>query len=270
MYREPNRQQRRIRRPALINTLTEAPRALLEAGSLCTLLPMLPFLPRGDGHPILLMPGFMAGDRSLGLLKRYLRYLGYRPETWELGRNTGRVEHLFARLPQRLLGITDKAGEPASLIGQSLGGVFAREMAREYPQAVRQVITLGSPFAATNGRATLRTLAQLLRVASGRSIEEMSAIMRQRNLHISPDVPVTAIYSKSDGVVHWAACREVVEDRHTQNIEVTGSHVGMAFNPVNYYIIADRLAQRPDRWKKFSWRRYRGSFPGAGRKAPEV
>ena len=253
MYEQIDVSRYRGRPPALINTLTEVPRALFEAGSLYTMLPSLSMLKRGDKHPLLLIPGFMAGDGSLGLLKRYLRYMGYRPETWGYGRNTGSPEHLFDHLPEKLMEMYEKKGKPISLIGQSLGGVYARELAREYPDMIRQVITLGSPFRVRNSAVTMRALSHLFRASSGMTIDEMIEVMRDRDYHESPDVPVTAIYSRGDGVVHWDSCRETVEDHHTQNIEVSGSHCGMAFNPAIYYIIADRLSQKDRKWRKFSW-----------------
>ncbi|MBO6655939.1 MAG: esterase [Pseudomonadales bacterium] len=253
MYEQIDVARHRDRPPALINTLTELPRALFEAGSLCTMLPSLSLLKRGDPHPTLLIPGFMAGDASLGLLKRYLQHMGYQPETWGYGRNTGNPEHLFDHLPEKLARMYETTGKSISLIGQSLGGVYARELAREYPRMVRQVITLGSPFKVRNSSTTMRALTHLFKASSGMTIDEMVELMRDRAFHESPNVPVTAVYSRGDGVVHWDACRETVEDHHTQNIEVPGSHCGMGFNPAIYYIIADRLAQRDENWQKFSW-----------------
>ncbi len=251
LYEELDVERNRSRPPSFVNTLTELPRALLELGHLYTALPSLSLAARGDKHPLLLVPGFMAGDASLGLLRRYLRYLGYRPETWGFGRNMGSPEHLFDHLPERLADMADKAGEPVSLIGQSLGGVFSRELAREYPDLIRQVITLGSPFRISGSANTVRGLSHLFQVSSGRSVDEVIAMLRDRDFHQSPDVPLTAIYSKGDGVVHWESCREEEQDHHTQNIRVPGSHCGMGFNSVIYYIIADRLSQKVDAWQKF-------------------
>ena len=254
MYESLDVSAYRTRPPSLLNTLTEIPRALVEVGSLHAMLPSLSLARRGDRHPLLLIPGFMAGDMSLGLLKRYLRYLGYQPETWGYGRNMGHPEHLFDHLPEKLDEMADRYGEPVSLLGQSLGGVYARELAREHPERVRQVITMGSPFSARNGAVTMKFLPHLFQASTGRSVEEMVELMNGHILDQSPDVPVTAIYSKGDGVVHWEACMEVSEDHHTQNIQVPGSHCGMAFNGAIYYIIADRLAQDTENWKPFSWR----------------
>lgn len=253
MYEPINTTAHLTNPPAILNTLTEIPRAIFEAGSLMTLLPSLSLLSSGDKHPVLLIPGFMAGDRSLGLLKRYLGYMGYQPETWGVGHNTGSPDHLFDHLPEKLDQLFEKYGEPISIIGQSLGGVFARELGRDYPEKVRQIITLGSPLAAKNSAVTMRALRHLLKASAGHSIEEMVDMMRARKFHMSPDLPLTAVFSKGDGVVHWASCQEETEDHHTQNIEVPGSHCGMAFNPMIYYIIMNRLNQQIDAWQKFRW-----------------
>lgn len=251
LYEELDVARHRSKPPAFLNTLTELPRAMLEIGGLYSMLPSLSLANRGDSHPLLLVPGFMAGDASLGMLRRYLKFLGYSPETWGFGRNMGSPDHLFDHLPERLAEMADRAGEPVSLIGQSLGGVFSRELAREYPEFVRQVITLGSPFRITGSANTMQGLSHLFQLSSGRSVDEVIAMLKDRDFHRSPDVPLTAIYSKTDGVVHWESCREAEEDHHTQNIQVPGSHCGMGFNGLIYYIIADRLSQKIDGWQKF-------------------
>ena len=256
MFEQIDTNQHRSTPPALFNTLTELPRAMLEVGGLLSVLPTLSLLPRGDQHPVLLIPGFMAGDRSLVMLKRYLDFMGYQSETWGFGRNTGSPDHLFDHLPEKLDELCEKYGEPLSLVGQSLGGVFARELARDYPEKVRQIITLGSPVAARNSAVTVRALRHLLKASAGQSVEEMVVMMEERNFHISPEVPVTAVFSKGDGVVHWASCKEGFEDESTQNIEVPGSHCGMGFNALIYFIIMNRLSQQLDSWQKFQWQSF--------------
>ncbi len=232
---------------------------MLEVSHLFTMLPSLSLQRRGDNHPLLLIPGFLAGDQSLSMLKNYLNWLGYKAETWGVGRNTGTPEHLFDHLPEKLREMADKTGESVSLIGQSLGGVFARELARETPQLVRQVITMGSPFGARSSETAIKMIGRLFKQQSGLTIDEMLEVMKDKEMHRSPDVPLTAIFSKCDGVVQWQSCREDSEDRHTQNVEVSGSHCGMGFNAMIYYVIADRLAQDPSDWSHFSWKRPRSN-----------
>lgn len=240
--------------PALVNSITEFPRTLFEIGSLFATMPLLAGQPRGDGHPVLVLPGFMASDESTRLLRRYLSHLGYTPLPWGLGRNTGRPELLQFHLPERLASLADQYGRKVSLIGQSLGGVFARELARFHAARVRQVITLGSPFGAQQGGSALALVRRMFERQSGMSIDAMRSWLRDTESTASPPVPLTAIFSKGDGIVNWRVCREPVEDHQTQNIEVIGSHCGMAFNPSIYYVLADRLSQPEEGWQKYSAR----------------
>lgn len=237
--------------PSLFYTLTEIPRALFEMTGLVATLPWLSRARRGDGHPVLVLPGFLAGDESTRLLRRYLAGLGYASRPWGLGRNSGRPDLMQHRLKERFLALSDGFGQKLSIVGQSLGGVFGRELAARYPDRVRQLIMLGSPFAAVGEGVSLAVAQRLLQASAGMPLETM------RGLLTAParlDVPATAIYSRGDGVVNWRACLERAEDHRTQNIEVIGSHCGMAFNPSVYYVIADRLAQPEDGWRRFDCR----------------
>ena len=239
------------RPPSLLNALTEIPRTLLDMGALCLSAPFLASMPRGDGHPVMVLPGFMASDQSTALLRGYLKQLGYDSMGWELGRNSGRFEIIHHILIARFLEAVDDCGDKITLIGQSLGGVYARELARLFPDKVRQVITLGSPFGVVNGTAANPLVRSLFEIQSGLSIEEMREAIFEMDPHKTPPVPLTAIYSKGDGVVNWRVCREAFEDFETDTVEVFGAHCGMGFNAAIYYIIADRLAQPRDDWKKF-------------------
>lgn len=241
----------------MLNALSELPRTLFEMAGLMATLPLLGSLRHGDGHPVLVLPGFMAGDESTLVLRRYLKAMGYRSLQWTLGRNTGCPEIMQYRLVELLLELSDRFDTRLSLVGQSLGGVFARELARLYPERVRQVITLGSPIALRNSSTTLPIVRRLFEQSAGMTAEEMRDLLADMAPDISPPVPLTAIYSKGDGIVNWRVCREPTEDHQTQNIEIIGSHCGMAFNPAIYYLIADRLAQPEDDWQRFdSWLPY--------------
>ena len=239
------------RPPSLLNALTEIPRTLLDIGALCLSAPFLATMPRGDGHPVMVLPGFMASDQSTAVLRGYLKQLGYESMGWELGQNSGRFEIIHHILIARFLEAVDDCGDKITLIGQSLGGVYARELARLFPDKVRQVITLGSPFGVVNGTAANPLVRSLFEIQSGLSIEEMREAIYEMDPHKTPPVPLTAIFSKGDGVVNWRVCREAFEDFETDNVEVFGAHCGMGFNAAIYYIIADRLAQPRDDWKKF-------------------
>jgi pimeloyl-ACP methyl ester carboxylesterase len=244
-------EMRKARPPSLLNALTELPRTLLDISALCLSLPLLANMPRGDGHPVMVLPGFMASDSSTALLRRYLQLLGYQPMGWGLGRNTGRFEIIQQTLIEQFLEVAETCDEKITLIGQSLGGVYARELARFYPSKVRQVITLGSPFGVLNGTAANPIVRRLFETQSGLSIEKMREAIFEIDPHKTPPVPLTAIYSKGDGVVNWRVCREAFEDFETDNIQVFGAHCGMGFNAAIYGIIADRLSQPLDDWRKF-------------------
>lgn len=214
-------------------------RAPLEAAAL---VPSLPFLlrgPRGDGHHVVAIPPFGAGDAFTTVLRAYLSRLGYRVHKW------GSPEILaFHRLHQvavrRLQEVVDTAGDRVSLIGHSLGGIYAREVARAVPDRVRRVITVGSPF---GGDLRANVVWPMYEAATGTRISSIPDDVLDRMNEPLP-VPATAIYSRSDGVVAWRTCLDAAADDN-ENIEVPGSHVGLLHNPVVFAVIADRLAQ-PD------------------------
>lgn len=245
--------------PPLLNALSELPRTLLEMAGLMAAFPLLGSLRRGDNHPVLVLPGFMAGDESTLILRRYLNVMGYHSLPWALGRNTGRPELMQHLLVDRFLQLSEACGARLSVIGQSLGGVFARELARLYPDRIRQIITLGSPIGTRHSNTTLPIVRRLFEQSSGMDASAMHDLLTSIRPDKSPPVPSTAIYSRGDGIVNWRVCREAEEDHQTQNIEVIGSHCGMAFNPAIYYVIADRLAQPEDDWQRFE-----AGLPGIG------
>jgi pimeloyl-ACP methyl ester carboxylesterase len=235
--------------PSLFLALTELPRALLELGSVPLASPMLAMAPRGDGHPVLVLPGFVTTDRSTAVLRRFLTMLGYEAHAWKLGRNLGpkaigaEGERLIARLDD----IHETTGKRVSLVGWSLGGMMARQLSRRRPDLVRQVITLGSPIVG-NPRST--NAWRSYKVLTGHDIDHPEAQEQIRESHLPPPVPSTAIYSKEDGIVSWRNCVEPA-DAWTDNIQVRGSHCGLGVNPVVLMAIADRLAQRDGEWKPF-------------------
>ena len=239
----------RVAPPSMLLALTEPMRALFELGSMPMAAPLLAMAPRGDGHPVLVLPGFITSDRSTGLLRRFLTRMGYDAYTWNLGRNLGpkaigdEGEHLIERLEE----VHAKTGKKVSLVGWSLGGMMARQLSRRRPDLVRQIITLGSPIVG-NPRSTnaWRAYQQM----TGHKLDHPSAHEQLRESHLPPPVPSTAIFTKEDGIVAWQNCLEP-EDAMTDNIQVHGSHCGLGFNPVVLYAIADRLAQEEGTWKPF-------------------
>lgn len=241
--------------PRFLDSATELPRVILEMSSLVYSWPLLAGASRGDGHTVMTLPGFTAGDQSTLLLRRMLRRLNYNALPWALGQNTGSVE-LQQQLRERFKAVLAEADGAVSLVGQSLGGVFARILAHEFPDRVRQVITLGSPFASSGPDNVNSLVSRLFQNLSGMSEEEMRDQMLEFPA-AAPPVPSTAIYSRSDGVVHWTTCLEY-EGEQAENVEVVGSHSGMGFNPMVLNVIADRLAQPEGNWRPFQRRGCRG------------
>lgn len=235
--------------PSLLLALTELPRALFEVGSLPWAAPVLLQAPKGDGHPVLLLPGFMAGESSMKPLYSYLSKLGYDPHQWQLGRNLGprAVGSDGEKMVERLEAIYAKTDRKVTVIGWSLGGAFARQLSRRRPDLVRQVISLGSPLTGTP-RATNAWRAY--QFFTGQKMDDPKLQAQVREGHNIPPVPSTAIFSKNDGIVAWQTSREPKADT-TDNIEVRGSHCGLGANSAVMWAIADRLAQPEDGWRPF-------------------
>jgi len=246
--------------PALWKTILES-RAALEYANWRTLHPLLRRLPAGDGHSVLVLPGFTAADRSTAQLRWLLRQLGYRTYGWRLGTNLGPTPNIVQGLDNRIARIRKaNRGEPISLIGWSLGGIFARVLARENPEYFRQVITLGSPFRTRLGdRSAVSGLWDSLEPLHDQEFLESYATNERPPLHM----PTTSIYSRTDGVVNWRLCLES-KSPIAENVEVFGSHSGMGFNTAVAYVIADRLAQHAGEWSRFrSPLLLRGLYPPA-------
>jgi len=235
-----------LNRPALL--ALEWPRAFAEASTLpAAAWPLLQSVPRGDGQPVLVLPGYWAGDGSTFVLRRYLRALGYRTYRWGLGWNLGLEDGVGGRLLARLEALHERHGRTLSLVGWSLGGVYARELAKLAPAQVRQVVTLGSPF----GMGRSKDGGWLQSMVFG------GAPGPEGRIADPPPVPVTAIVSRSDGIAGHHDCREAPATG-AENVEVVGSHLGLGVNPLVLYAIADRLAQREGAWRNFDRRGLRG------------
>jgi pimeloyl-ACP methyl ester carboxylesterase len=236
--------------PGLVRLALEL-RAPWELGFALASYPFLRGLPRGDGHPVLVFPGLAAGDATTVVIRRLLRELGYAAHAWEQGLNFGPRPGVLEACVERIGLLRAEHGRTVSLIGWSLGGVYARELAKMLPGDVRQVITLGSPFAGSH-KAT--NAWRMYRLVSG---EQEIDPARFASLRQTPPVPTTSIYSRSDGVVAWQ-CSVEQETASSENIEVHASHVGMGMNPTALYAIADRLAQPEGQWRRFDRTAHRG------------
>ena len=203
--------------------------------------------PQGDGHPVIVLPGFLAGPESTAFLRQHLRRLGYRVHDWREGRNLGASPELAARLEELLLEIHDRYGRRVSLVGWSAGGIYAREMARALPDYTRSVITLGSPF---RGHPASTRAWRVYRLMNWRNLKHMFTDEAIATRAAPLEVPTTCVYSKRDGIVAWECCMSDPAP-HTENIEVSASHLGYGHELETLWIVADRLAQPEGAWAPF-------------------
>jgi len=217
-------------------------------------------LPRGDGHPVVIFPGLAANEYSNGPMVRLCRQLGYAARDWGRGFNTGPRGDVAAwldELARHVGAMTTGQTRPMSLIGWSLAGFYAREVAKRLNGRVRQVITVGTPFA---GKAEHTHAAWFYRIVNGQPPAFDDALMAR--LRTPPDVPTTSVFSRRDGIVAWQACVQNGGAR-AENIEVDGSHCGLGWNARVFAIIADRLRQPEN-----AWRPYAGSTQPVARPQP--
>jgi pimeloyl-ACP methyl ester carboxylesterase len=233
--------------------LVEAPRALFEMSTLPLFSPLLSQTPDGDGHGVFVIPGFGASDQSTFLLRGFLDSKGYKTTGWRLGRNLG-LARLggMSELLAPFLEFQAKRNEKITIVGWSLGGVHARRIARERPDLVRQVICLGSPIHAL---PAMDEGWEVYEKVDG-AIMNNEALAEIGDFSMPPSTPSTAIFSKSDGVVPWQFSREL-DAKNTDNIEIFSSHIGLGVNPSVFYIIADRLSQPDDKWRKFDMQHWK-------------
>jgi pimeloyl-ACP methyl ester carboxylesterase len=205
----------------------------------------------GDGHPVLVLPGLAAGDASTAVMRRFLKSRGFAPVGWGQGLNLGLREGVLERARDTLRALYMEHGRKISIIGWSLGGLYARELAKQSPEIVRLVISLGSPF---TGHPRETNAWRLYEYASGHRIDSDDFHGRLRT---APPTPTTSIWSPTDGIVAW---RCSVESRRelAENIVVESSHLGLGAHPAALFAIADRLAQAEGHWEPFhrkGWRR---------------
>jgi pimeloyl-ACP methyl ester carboxylesterase len=224
----------------------EQGRAALELARAAERRRLLESAPRGDGHPVLVLPGLLAGDFSTAPLRRFLRELCYDARGWGLGVNLGPTAALRAKLDERLLALRRRHGRKVSLVGWSLGGIYARELARAHRDDVRCVITLATPFRDISATHAARLLP--IR-PGGRPLHEAHDLRAWLRTPIP--VPTTSLFSRSDGIVAWKSCLEE-DGPERENVEVACSHTGMGFHAEALAVIADRLAQPEGAWRP--WR----------------
>jgi len=230
--------------PGKLRSFSDAPRAWLEAGSLPFNWWWLRQLPKGDGHPVMVIPGFAGSDTYNKPLLRFLRDQGYHAVGWKQGVNLGHSHLDLTQLTQRVDKLFSKKGRKVSLIGHSLGGIIAREAARRAPEKIRQVISLGSPIGEARDAASKLN-------ALYRQINSEPSELNEHEWHLAPPVPTTAIYSRFDGVLDWRVCMQSASHAQTENIEVYGSHNGLTVNAMSWVVIAERLSRAEGDWRPF-------------------
>ena len=251
---------RDLRPPQLRHSVMEFGRVVLEMGSTAMLAPVLKRLPAGDGHTIMTIPGFMGADGSTSRLRKFLNGRGYKAIPWGLGRNASevrsasldeflahrrRTEDLIAR---RLEAESLASGRKVSLIGWSLGGLYSVALAHRFPQWIRQVITLGTPYGDPRGTSLYNLMG---RVYNDQVEVDEAMLARWVDYTYSGGelrVPVLALFSESDGIVGAGIARCEGDPRYVSNMAVMASHVGFPFNPLVFGVIANHLVEPHHRW----------------------
>lgn len=241
-------------RPDAVNSALEL-RAFVEVASLPWTLPILMTAPHGDGHPVLLLPGFMGSEASLIGLEVFLRNRGYAVETWGLGRNVGFHARHATALEQKIRHIHHATGRKISLVGWSLGGVFALYGAHHAPECVRCVVTLGSPLTVDPGGSAspplVKAMYRLIAHPGGPVAHTMQPRARRLRERKKLPMPLSCLYSLSDGIVPPQEATVDGDPARHENIRVPGSHIGLGFNVVVLWIVADRLSQPEGQWHRF-------------------
>ena len=238
-------------RPSQLLWRTEGLRTAADFAALWLTWPRLVPREPGDGHGVLVLPGFLADDSSTVTLRTVLRSHGFRARGWRMGTNLGPTRRLWEGAQHKLDRLYADTGRPVTLIGHSLGGIFARELARAHPEKVRQVITLGSPYRlSSSDEPTVTTVGHLYHALRGLHTDAFETGDREE--HRTPLVtPATSIYSRRDGVVPWQTCIDI--DRPlAENVEVRSSHCGMGVHPEALAVILDRLHQPEDDWAPYA------------------
>ncbi|MEP1469752.1 MAG: alpha/beta hydrolase-fold protein [Halieaceae bacterium] len=249
-----------LRPPRLRHSVAELGRVVAEFGSTALLQPILNRLPEGDGHTIITIPGFMGADGSTSQLRRFLVKRGYNAIPWSKGRNAADKqpssldafleyrESIEDEVAEQVRAEFERSGRKVTLIGWSLGGLYSVALAHRFPQWVRQVITLGTPFGDPRGTSLYNIMGRVynneVEVDEGALERWVQHTYRGGELR----VPVLTLYSESDGIVGAGIARCEGDPRYVTNIAVMASHVGFPFNPLVYAVIANHLVEPHERW----------------------
>jgi alpha/beta hydrolase fold len=241
-----------FRAPSRALLWSEQLRATAETVGYFAALPALTLGPSGDGHHVLVIPGLMASDTSTIGLRHVLRQRGYQAHGWRLGTNIGPTRHIHTGVVDRLAELADRGGAPVTIIGWSLGGIIARQLARIAPDQVRNVITLGSPFRLTlNDRPDVTHAHRIFEAFRPWHTDMLDTGHLPEDERPPLTVPSTAIYSRLDGVVPWQACMDVTGPQ-SESIEVTASHLGLGVHPQTLAIVLDRVGQPANAWQPYA------------------
>ena len=257
-YKKQHPMAEHLHKMTLMSALMEL-RAPLEALSLLPTFPLLRLAPKGQGQPVMIIPGFLATDNSTYVLRRYLKRQGFNVYGWDLGRNPGLRDEIYRKLEEKVIELYGQHQEKISLVGWSLGGLYARILAHRLPEYVRQVVTLGSPFnlAHPKSASEVEVSGPILRIYERLNPNAFTdELMNGEPIwEIPPPVPSTSIYSESDGIAAWRYCVDPINPQ-TENLRISGSHTGMTHNPMIYYAVAERLSQPARHWKPFDSNRF--------------
>lgn len=205
----------------------------------------------GNGRPVLVIPGFRADDRLTARIRSHLKRHDFQVHGWGLGPNIGLTDTLIDGLVERFEALRAQYDEPISIVGWSFGGLLARWLAHTYPDDVRQIVCLGSPWRAEGERTRATAMFERSRRKHGISDRARPIVDVLRG---PVPVPVTAIYSKSDGITSWSGCAvDPATNPPADNVVVPSSHMGLVANPVVLNVVVDRLCQDPADWQEFTW-----------------
>lgn len=229
--------------PNLLLYLSEVGRAAFEAGNVLIASPQLVSPEDGASGVVLVIPGFTTDSKATFVLRNKFSSAGYDVHTWKQGLNLGIRRHLFDGLVAELDGLRERCGARISVIGQSLGGIYARELAKARPEHVCHVVTLGTPINDPGGNGSrVAGLYKMLNRGHGND-DSAPPGFEDWDIPAAPPVPTTAVYSRSDGICHWRTCLQQGEHPHVENLEIPGSHLGMGVNGRVLFAISERLSR---------------------------
>lgn len=249
-----------LRPPRLRHSVAEFGRVIAEIGSTAMLQPILNRLPSGDGHTIITIPGFMGADGSTSQLRRFLVKRGYNAIPWSKGRNAADKqpssldafleyrESIEDEVAEQVRSEFERSGRKITLIGWSLGGLYSVALAHRFPQWIRQVITLGTPFGDPRGTSLYNILGRVYNNEVEVDEDALQRWVQHTYRGGELRVPVLTLYSESDGIVGAGIARCEGDPHYVTNIAVMASHVGFPFNPLVYGVIANHLVEPHERW----------------------